>query len=242
MGHAVVLDLRLQRHVLADNPVARCGEQLEAAVGLLAAGGDQHRERRARERALLHRRHVVHFAVGDRDHAGELAARHFAKRAVECREEARAARRAVRHGDGAKLEAGKPLGLPVQPGRGPARQRGSSVDGHRRRPIEQKDSDIRQILPGLAHQARPREPAEQHGERQHAPWPAARPSDHRGRGGEDRDGGEQAEHPGRQRRVERQGRDAVPQGRGEWRGEWRRKRHHCPSRSRMAGRWTWSPL
>ena len=226
-GHAEIVDRDAQHHGLADDPVGGRLDDAEPAVGLLALGGQQEMERRGRRGGG----DVMHLAIGESDDAGEPRARDLGERPIHGREQARAVMAAFRHGDGAELEVGQLRGLRLDAGDRGIAERDAVAGVHRGGVVHHEEADIGQAFARLLHEARPGEPGEQHGEGEAAPQRAARaPQQSEAEHGEAEDA-ERAEHPEGQRRIEADRGDRLIE-----------MHAYCPSRSRMAGTCTWSPL
>ena len=77
---------------MADDAVARRFQDLDAAVELVGRAGEQRVHGRVEAERRGGGRHVVHFAVGQQDDAGEPVGRGIGERLVEIGEQMRAGR------------------------------------------------------------------------------------------------------------------------------------------------------
>ena len=191
-------------------------------------------QRRAAERRFGGGGDVVHLAVGDGDDAGEPRPRDVAKRTIDGREQAGAFRTGFRHGDRAQLEVRQAARFRLD-----FRARGfgelsAIADAHAGGLVDDKQPDIRQRLACFLHEPRAREPQQQHGEGEEAPHGAGRAPP---KGDGERENGETGEPASSQTGTPGSNRIAAMAC-----SRCMVAHAHCPSRSRMAGTWTWSPL
>ena len=177
--------------------------------------------------------HVVHLAVGERDDAGEAGARDVGQRAVHRGEQPGAVMPAFRHGR--RCAARDPAAWPPAPGCRRPRRRASgtrsptcieAVSSTTSRPISGRPSRVSCTRRGPASQASSTAKASA---RQSAP--RARRQQRRGRA---RRGRARPSAPSSQ-----SGSVGLEADRGDRLVE---SHAYCPSRSRMAGTCTWSPL
>ncbi len=224
-GHPQILDRDPDGHVMPDQAEGRRLHNAQPAVGFLAAGRDQHMQRRWQR----HRGRVVHLPIGERHDAGEARLRDIRQRPVDRGKELGSVMAAFLDHDGAQLQVRHPRGLGGQRRPGSVTQRGAVADLHRGRLVHDQQADVGQGIPCLPHQTWARKPQQQHAERQGTPRRPTRPAKY---------GRQQCDQAQRREcRERRPGQCRIePQcGVGLFKPHW-------PSRSRMAGTWTWSPL
>ena len=171
----------------------------------------------------------MRLAIGHGDDAGQTGARDVGKSAVDGGKQCGAVMAAFRHLDSAPFEVAEVGGLLLQLGAGGIDRSGAVGGVHGRGAVEHEKGDVRHGVAGFADEPGAAEPGKQDGEGDQAPKPAASAAEQGGEHGSQADRRKQGHRPPGDSRVEAQGGDGL-------------FKSHWPSRSRMAGTWTWSPL
>ena len=222
-----VLDPDLQLQLLADDAETRRLRDHQPAVLLVRLPRQQNVQgcgNRLPQGLGVAARHVVYFAVGDHDDAGEALARHIRHRPVERREQSGAlvlgAGRRRPGADHAQVEIGLVAELLLDRGESGCARLPPVANVLARRVVENDDRDIAPGHTLLFDQRRIDQCCEQHGQRQRPPAePGGMPPK------------AEAEEQNRRRREQRQ----RPPRQQRCGGESIAGARHWPSRSRIAG-------
>ena len=201
IGHAQVVHGDLDGNVLANDSEGRRLDHADAAVSLLALGGNQDVDGAGGRGGG----DVVDLAVGEGDDAGQAGAGDVGQGAVYGGEQSGAVVPALRHVHGAQLQVRDARGLLLQAGAGGVAQGGAVANGHAGGLVHDEQRDVAQGVAGLADQPGAGEPGEQHEEGQAAPGRAAGAAEDGGEQGHGADGGQGAERPPGDGGVEAEG-------------------------------------
>jgi hypothetical protein len=148
-GGSQIVDRNAQGDGLADDAIARCLDHPQAAVGLLALGGQQQVQRRAAGCGL---RHVVQLAVGDRDRPREPGPRDIRQRPVDLREQRSSRVARLRHRDRSQFQVRQARGLRLDRLPSSVGEFCPVADLHGCRLVDDQQADIAQRLARLLHQ------------------------------------------------------------------------------------------
>ena len=209
----------------ADNAKAWRLDHPQPSIHLARAAGQQKVEGRIQRRGGGH---VMHLAIAEGEHPGEAGARGLGQSAFQRGEEPSALIAALGHRHHAQFEIVEPAEPGLQHAARGLHRGGAAGDKLRAvRGIDHQKGDIGAYLAGFFHQPGIGQRQEESSESRGAPPDAARPAQ---KGRQQR----QRRKPGRCRQQpERDDRREIERG---------ELLHHWPSRSRMAGTCTWSPL